>query len=122
MIFKEVGDTAKAVSSFQTAVENNPDYYEAYLQLGMLYYSILDPLALNYLDNAINLNPKSVIGLYTKAMYFQKTDDIDMAIKKMVNSNADSCVSVNETKKSPYWMYSISKDQKLVSLYQDCHR
>ncbi|HIA37773.1 MAG TPA: tetratricopeptide repeat protein [Flavobacteriales bacterium] len=80
MVFKELGDTAKAVTSFQTAVENAPDYYEAYLQLGLLYYSILDPIALNYLDNAINLNPKSIIGIYTKAMYYQRSGDIDMAI------------------------------------------
>ncbi len=80
MILKEVGDTAKAVSSFQTAVENAPDYYEAYLQLGLLFYSVLDPIAINYLDNAIKLNPKSIIGIYTKAMYYQKTEDIDMAI------------------------------------------
>ena len=28
-------------------------------------------------------------------------------------------IDVNETKKSPYWSYSISKDQKLVSLFPD---
>lgn len=37
LIFKETGDTAKAISSFQTCTEVDPDYYDAYMQLGMLY-------------------------------------------------------------------------------------
>jgi len=80
MILKEVGDTAKAVTSFQTVVENNPEHYKAYLQLGLLYYSILDPIALDYLENAIELNPNSLIAKYTKAMYYQKTNNFEMAI------------------------------------------
>ncbi|MGN6476751.1 MAG: tetratricopeptide repeat protein, partial [Flavipsychrobacter sp.] len=37
MIYKDLKDTAKAISSFQTAVQVAPDYKEAVLQLGSIY-------------------------------------------------------------------------------------
>src|SRR5690606_25905219 len=49
--FMEMGDTAKAISSFQTAVEQKPDFVDAYLQLGLLYSMQNNPLALEYLKN-----------------------------------------------------------------------
>lgn len=71
MIYKSLKDTAKAVSSFQTCVEQNPDYYDAHLQLGLIYASVYNDLALAYYDNAIEIRPKSVEALYNKALYFQ---------------------------------------------------
>ena len=66
-IFKEVGDTAKAISSFQTATELDPKFYHAYVQLGLLLTAKKDKNAERYLDNAIKvgLNPED--ALYAKA-------------------------------------------------------
>ncbi|MBP6731921.1 MAG: tetratricopeptide repeat protein, partial [Chitinophagales bacterium] len=55
-IFKEVGDTAKAISSFQTATELNPKFYNAYVQLGLLLKSKKDKNAEKYFDNAIKVS------------------------------------------------------------------
>jgi tetratricopeptide (TPR) repeat protein len=38
MNYCEIGDTAKAISSYQTAVEQDNEYYEAYFQLGLLHF------------------------------------------------------------------------------------
>ena len=79
MIFSELGDTARALSSFQTAVENDPNLEEAYLKLGMLHYARLNPLTVDYLNNVIALNPKNVLALYTKSMFYQNTGEVDLA-------------------------------------------
>lgn len=42
--------------------------------------------------------------------------DIEAALSAYYNSGAKSCVSVCEAEQSPYWMYSISDQQTLVSL------
>jgi N-acylneuraminate cytidylyltransferase len=42
--------------------------------------------------------------------------DIDLAFELMVSSEADSCVSVCETAKTPYWMYHLESDKKLTPL------
>jgi len=80
MNFKELRDTTKAISTMQTAVEQNPDYYAAYMQLGLLLSSQKDPLALGYLDNAIRLDSNSLEAYYAKAMYYQENLNYKMAV------------------------------------------
>ncbi len=66
-IYKEVGDTAKAISSFQTATELNPKFYNAYVQIGLLLKSKRDKNAEKYFDNAIKVSDKPEDALYAKA-------------------------------------------------------
>lgn len=66
-IYKEVGDTLKALSSFQTATELNPKFYNAYVQIGLLLKAKNDKTAAKYLDNAIKVNDKPEDALYAKA-------------------------------------------------------
>lgn len=78
-LYLETGDTAKAASSFQTVVEVNPQRYDAYIQLGLLYASAHDDLALEYFQTARTLKPNSIEALYDEAIYLQEhgTDSPD---------------------------------------------
>ncbi|MAY84741.1 MAG: hypothetical protein CMP59_11455 [Flavobacteriales bacterium] len=78
--FLEIGDTTKAISSFQTSVEQNPDYYEGYLQLGLLYSELDNPLAIEYFENALEVRPNDKDALYSKAMYEQEHDMLNEAM------------------------------------------
>lgn len=49
----------------------------------------------------------------------RKAEHIDGCIEKCINNNAESCVSVTEVDKHPYWFYEIGEDDKLVSLFPD---
>lgn len=42
--------------------------------------------------------------------------DIDNALDKMIKREADSCVSVVEPEKSPFWFYSVNDDERLKPL------
>jgi CMP-N,N'-diacetyllegionaminic acid synthase len=42
--------------------------------------------------------------------------DIDNALEFCLNQNANFCVSVKEVSESPYWMFKINDENKLVSL------
>jgi tetratricopeptide (TPR) repeat protein len=82
MAYKELGDTAKAISSFQTAIEQDPKYYAPFMQLGVLYGEKGNVLAEQYFTGAINVNPRSEEALYGRAMYFQEVKhDYDKAIQ-----------------------------------------
>jgi len=81
LVFKEWGDTTKAISSFQTCTEVDPDYYDAWLQLGLLYADKGDPLAVNYFDNAIAVSDSSREAEYAKAKYFQDKGNLAEAIE-----------------------------------------
>jgi len=81
MALKQIGDTVKAISSMQTAVEQNPDYYDAYIQLGLMYASQHDDLAIDYYNNALNINPQSIEALYNMGMFYQEHNMAVDAIK-----------------------------------------
>lgn len=79
MIYKLTGDTAKAVSSFQTCVEQNADFYDAYLQLGLIYAAAQNNLALAYYNNALQVRPNSTEAMYNKAMFLQSMQQFSEA-------------------------------------------
>ena len=79
-IFKELGDTVLAKSSFQTATEVNPDHFEAFMELGSLYSYENDPLAIDYFETALQINPKSAEAYYNKGMFLQSNGEVDQAL------------------------------------------
>jgi len=72
MIYKDLKDTGKAISSFQTVLNAAPEYKEALIQLGQLYAAKGDPLALRYYENAFRLDTGDVFPLFAKGVFFQQ--------------------------------------------------
>ena len=85
MIFQEKGDTALAISSFITATEQETDYYDAYIHLGLLHMNSDLDLSKGYLKNALDLKPKSVEALYAYAMCCQEREEYNEAIETYHN-------------------------------------
>lgn len=81
MNFKEMHDTAKAISSMQTAVEQDQKYYNAYIQLGLLCAAKHNPLASQYYKNALQINPKSTEAYYDLGKYYQDEAKWDNALE-----------------------------------------
>ncbi|MEX2379944.1 MAG: tetratricopeptide repeat protein [Vicingaceae bacterium] len=79
--FVEMGDTSRAISSYQTAVEQNPEDFESYMQLGLIHAAQDDPLALDYLKNALNVRPESQEAKYAIGMYQQEHEMYNEAMK-----------------------------------------
>lgn len=72
--FLNKGDTSRAISSYQTAVEQDPDYYEAYVELGLIHANMNDPLAVQYYNNALSLKPDQRNILYSIGMFYQEQE------------------------------------------------
>ena len=88
---RDQGDTLKAISSLQTAVEQKPDFYEAYMQLGLLLSNHMDPLAVAYFKNALKIDSNSTEALYGIGMFEQKQRQVSAAIetyKKIILKDA----------------------------------
>lgn len=79
--YKESGDTSKAIESFRASIEVNPDYYEAYMQLGIIMQVRNDKQALDYFSQALRIKPKSEEALYGRGLWYQDHDDYDKAIQ-----------------------------------------
>ncbi|HMN32576.1 MAG TPA: tetratricopeptide repeat protein [Chitinophagaceae bacterium] len=81
-------DTNRAISSFQTAVQNDPKYVDAYMQLGLVYQSKKDRLALKYFENAFQADTTNIEPVYAQAMFWQNQNEMEEAKKiyrRMVN-------------------------------------
>jgi len=71
--------------------------------------------------HAINTLPEKYdyVCLLQPTSPLRKVEHIDGCIEKCINNNADSCVSVTEVDKHPYWMYELNKTEILVPLFDD---
>jgi tetratricopeptide (TPR) repeat protein len=78
-IYKEKGDTASAVQLFRRVCDKFPDYSPAFEQLGVLYASVGNPLAVEYLSSALNLEPSNTNIMYALALYYQERQDLEPA-------------------------------------------
>ena len=79
-IYKETGDTAKAISSLETAIDQDNRNYGAFLDMGIIYGARKNTIALEYYDNAIRINPTATDALYAKAKLLQDLNKTDAAV------------------------------------------
>jgi len=79
-IYKEIGDTAKAISSLETTVEQDTKNYGAFVALGIIYGARKNPLAFEYYKTAIAIHPTNSEALYAKAKLHQDLNQINDAV------------------------------------------
>jgi tetratricopeptide (TPR) repeat protein len=80
MNFRAMGDIDRAINSFQTAVENDPEMVDAWIILGELHEKKGTGDAIKYYNNAINVAPDKPEVLHSKAFYLQNHGDIPGAL------------------------------------------
>jgi tetratricopeptide (TPR) repeat protein len=94
--YEEKGDTANAVSSYITASEQEPDYYDAFIRLGVIYTQRRDPLAMEFYRNALRVRPTSTEVLHNMAVAQQRMGRYDEAVltyQQIINLNPDYALS-----------------------------
>ena len=79
MVYKDMKDTAKAISSFQTAVQVAPDYKDAVTQLGLMFTAKHDAIGVKYLENAFAMDTTDVFPIYAMGVYYQDIKDYPRA-------------------------------------------
>ncbi len=77
---EEIGDTTKAIDSYQNAVARDKKHFDALKQLGILFSLKRDPLAIDYLRNASQLKPEQPEPLYILGMHYQENGQPDKAL------------------------------------------
>lgn len=132
LCFKENGDTSLAISSFRTCVEQDPEYFHAYMQLGDIFASQDNSLAIDYYANAIRVNGSMVEAYYGLAYFYQEHGEPEEAIDvyedllKVDPRNAPAKHNIGYTylfkledpAKSINWFTdAILDDQQLVNAY-----
>ena len=81
-IYRESGDTSRAVSSLETAIEQDAELSNAHYDLGVIYAARRNPLAMQYYENAIRLEPARKDALYGRARFLQDLGKTDQALSE----------------------------------------
>ncbi len=76
-----------AVSSFQTCVEQDPDYYSAYIEMGVMYDQAGSELSLEYYNSALDIFPESQEAWYNIGMYHQTRGNVNKALSAYTTLN-----------------------------------
>lgn len=119
LIYKELGDTAKAISNFQTCTQTDPDYYNAFMQLGILFSARRDPLAIQYFDAAIAINDTSSEASYARAKFLQDNGNLRDAIdnyRDIISRNPQDADAIYNLATIYYGMDSIGKAYRFFEL------
>lgn len=80
LALREVGETNRAINSFQSSVENDPKLIDGWIVLGQMYTELGDPLALKYFENAQLIEPDNMEVLHAKANYLNEQKDLNGAL------------------------------------------
>ncbi|MHB8260069.1 MAG: tetratricopeptide repeat protein [Bacteroidia bacterium] len=80
MCYKESGDSSLALSSFQTACEQDDKYYDAFVETGRLLAAKKNLLCIEYFNSALKIKPQSIETIYFVAKFYQDTKRIPLAI------------------------------------------
>lgn len=76
-LYRKLGNAKLAKSSYQTAIDQDPDFFEAYIALGDLYLQDNDSVCLEYYITATQLRPNSIDAMYSLAYSYQRLADSD---------------------------------------------
>ncbi|RLD45542.1 MAG: hypothetical protein DRI86_05410 [Bacteroidetes bacterium] len=96
--FKEMKDTNMAILNFQECLKNNPQNYNANIELGILFMSLQNPLSITYFNNAIAIDSTKIDAYYDLGLYYQNNDMLNEAI-----STYKKIESINPTFASSYY-------------------
>ena len=69
------------MSSYQTAVEQDPDYYAAFVEMGVMHDQVGSDLAIDYYKSALDIFPESIEAWYNIGMYHQTRGNVNGAIE-----------------------------------------
>ncbi|HNS42988.1 MAG TPA: tetratricopeptide repeat protein [Taishania sp.] len=85
-LYVDLENYSLAKSSYETAIQQDPNFYEAYFHLAALYHRENNPICLEYYQTAYELNKTNPEFLYSYAYAlesFEKYDDAKVYYRKM---------------------------------------
>jgi tetratricopeptide (TPR) repeat protein len=99
LIALETKDTTGAIRNFQVAIDKDPEFYAAYIQAGKIFSVQNNPLAMQYLKSAVDLQPNMYEAHYLLGMYYQEHNMLDEAHQEyeFISTRIDS------TQADPYF-------------------
>jgi len=81
-VYRESGDTTRAINSLQTAVEQDNRFADAFYDLGLMHAARKNPLAFDYYRSVLEIIPGDKKSLYARAHLLQQMGKFEDAAKE----------------------------------------
>lgn len=88
--YRQLGNMKLAISSYETAIQQDPEFFEAYFLLGQIYQTDNNPLCIEYFATALDLRPDILEVKYQLAYSKQIHGQLDGAKKLYREMAADT--------------------------------
>ncbi len=130
--YMEKGDTSLAIRNFQAAADQDQKYYDAFMELGIIYSALKKPISAGYLETAIRIDSSRVEGYYLLGLAYQEQENIPKAVEtyeKLIRSFPDfkegyynlgyiNLVYIKDFEKAVgYFTKAVSLDPKYADAY-----
>jgi tetratricopeptide (TPR) repeat protein len=79
-ILKDMNEVERAANSFQTATEMDANLTDAWIALGNIYADKKDNKAIQYYQNAIDVDSSNSTAKHSLAFYYQEINQVDKAL------------------------------------------
>jgi tetratricopeptide (TPR) repeat protein len=97
-VYKEMNDTVKALKEYLNCITVDPDFYNSYIQMGILLSEKNDTNAVAYFTNALRIDEFSDEAYYGRGLMYQKMGKTKLAVHDY-RKTAD----INPTHKMAYY-------------------
>ena len=98
LIYEIIGNDNLAKSSYQTTIEMEVNYYDAYINLGILYAKDMNNKAISYYNSALEIYPNSIEALRNKGLFYHFSEDYINARK-----NFNKIISIDSLFEEAYF-------------------
>ena len=78
-MYKDMQDTTAYLRMLQLVIDQDPKEVKAYLELGYFYQKTLNPIAISYYQNALNVDPNNVEIHYNLGKMYQDLEQYQEA-------------------------------------------
>ncbi len=94
--YGDLGNPELMKSSYETAIQQDPEFFVAYVRLGAIYMDEQNPIAIEYFRTAHDLEPDDPEALYALAyahQQFNQVEDASLLYREMLRDTSDYYVS-----------------------------
>ena len=85
IMLRETGDTTGWLRMMQLVIDQDPQEVLAYMDLGFYFQEKLDPLAISYYKNALEIKPNDKILNYNLGKLYQDLGELELAKEQYQN-------------------------------------
>ncbi|MCH2021996.1 MAG: tetratricopeptide repeat protein [Saprospiraceae bacterium] len=107
LTLKYIGDTLGAIEDFQTAIEQDADHLDAYMQLGNIFSGLKKKIAIQYYNNALRIDSTAYEALFGKASFYHQNYTSQNGMLELAKSSYEQAIIYHPQESDASYNYAL---------------